>query len=332
MNVNERAVSVLDSYDIKVLRTWKGRGAIICDTDQGLKILKEYLGPKDKILIQDELVTHIKENGFPRVDGLLKNKEGEIITHDRDRTAYIVKEHYEGKECNVKDLNECMRAVKALAALHRSMLFAECAFIEQMSVYDIVNEYEKHNREMKKIKKYVRDKGQKTDFEIYLLKYFDLFLENALEITEEVAKFNSEEFKNRIKLQGTFCHGDFHYHNIVFSGEKTAIINFEKCVLDSKIRDLYLFMRKIMEKNNWKEAVGVQLFTTYFEENPLNDEEMKQLFYRFAYPEKFWKIVNFYYNTRKAWIPGRNMEKLEKLLKQEEEKNKFLEKFLFLTS
>ncbi len=52
-----------------------------------------------------------------------------------------------------------------------------------------------------------------------------------------------------------------------------------------------------------------------------------QLYYRFRYPEKFWKIVNFYYNSGKAWIPGRNLEKLEKLLAQEEEKVKFLENY-----
>ena len=39
------------------------------------------------------------------------------------------------------------------------------------------------------------------------------------------------------------------------------------------------------------------------------------------------KLVNFYYNSGKAWIPGRNLEKLEKLLAQEEEKVKFLENY-----
>ena len=48
-------------------------------------------------------------------------------------------------------------------------------------------------------------------------------------------------------------------------------------------------------------------------------------YYRLAYPEKFWKIVNFYYNSRKAWIPGKNQEKLEKLVAQEKEKQKFLD-------
>ena len=50
-----------------------------------------------------------------------------------------------------------------------------------------------------------------------------------------------------------------------------------------------------------------------------------QLYYRFAYPEKFWKIANFYYNSGKVWIPGRNMEKLEKLVDLRRAKNAFLE-------
>ena len=55
-------------------------------------------------------------------------------------------------------------------------------------------------------------------------------------------------------------------------------------------------------------------------------EEKYQLYYRLSYPEKFWKIVNFYYNSPKVWIPGKNMEKLKKIWIQEEEKQTFLEK------
>jgi hypothetical protein len=34
--------------------------------------------------------------------------------------------------------------------------------------------------------------------------------------------------------------------------------------------------------------------------------------------------VNFYYNSGKAWIPGRNQEKLDRLISQEKEKQSFL--------
>ena len=63
----------------------------------------------------------------------------------------------------------------------------------------------------------------------------------------------------------------------------------------------------------------------YGKEKRLSASDTLQLYYRFAYPEKFWKIANFYYNSGKAWIPGRNMEKLERLLAQRKIKKAFLE-------
>ena len=63
----------------------------------------------------------------------------------------------------------------------------------------------------------------------------------------------------------------------------------------------------------------------YEQVRPLSAVDYIDLNYRIAYPEKFWKIVNFYYNSGKAWIPDRNREKLEKLMEQEKEKQLFLD-------
>lgn len=62
-------------------------------------------------------------------------------------------------------------------------------------------------------------------------------------------------------------------------------------------------------------------------ENELEKDDYIQLYYRLLYPEKFWKIVNFYYNSGKAWIPDKNLEKLEKICEQEQQKTEFLETF-----
>ena len=44
--MNDRCVSLLDNYDVEVLRTTKGRGAILCETNQGMLIFKEYIETK----------------------------------------------------------------------------------------------------------------------------------------------------------------------------------------------------------------------------------------------------------------------------------------------
>ena len=320
--MNDRAVNLLDQYEIEVNRTWKGRGAILCDSDQGLLILKEYCGPVEKVKFQDLLLRHINESGSVRAESILRTKEGEMIVYDQDRMPYIVKTYYEGRECNHRDIEECCQAVSTLAKLHGASDLSAYEELQEQPVFRIEKEYEKHNRELKKVRKFLWEKSQKTDFEIYLMKHYDYFMNNALQITDELRYYAYEENSYSFPV---VCHGDYQYHNIMQAEDGNVLINFEKCVRDYPVRDLYLFLRKLLEKNNWSQTLGDMLLESYNKERELTDHDYKQLYYRLAYPEKFWKIVNFYYNTGKAWIPGRNMEKIEKLFAQEREKQLFLE-------
>ena len=151
--------------------------------------------------------------------------------------------------------------------------------------------------------------------------HFDIFLEQALEVSRQLRE--EEAGSGSVIL----CHGDFQYHNVLFCESGVRFMNFEKCIRDNPVRDLYLFMRKLLEKGNWPIELGNLLLNAYHGEREMSEEDRVQLYYRFRYPEKFWKIVNFYYNSGKAWIPGRNLEKLERLLGQEEQKTGFLENY-----
>lgn len=319
--MNDRSISLLENYDIEVLRTWKGRGAILCETKQGVLILKEYTGHREKAAFQNALLTMVKERGFENVESILKNNEQELLTQDQDGTLYILKTYFEGRECNVKDMEECRQAVRVLARFH-SVSYADNSLLsgagEPRYAY---MEFEKHNKELRRVRKYLKDRGQKTDFEICLIKNYDYFFNLALQLAEELRFYQKEEEKRFI------CHGDYQYHNIIVAGDQMNLINFEKCVSESPVRDLYLFMRKLLEKSGWIESIGFELVDTYEKVRPIEKEEYRQLYYRLAYPEKFWKIVNFYYNSGKAWIPGKNLEKLKKVTEQEKDKQKFLEKF-----
>lgn len=318
--MNDRSVSLLENYDIEVLRTWRGRGAILCETKQGTLIWKEYSGHKEKAVFQDALLTTIKERGFKNVESILKNKEQELLSQDQDGTFYVLKTYCEGRECNVKDMDECAQAAEMLARFHR-VSYMEDSFSGGSMSHPAHVEFEKHNKELRRVRKYLKERSQKTDFEIFLMKNYDYFFNLALQITEEL-RFYQNKMENRY-----VCHGDYQHHNIIISDDGMHLINFEKCVLDSPVRDLYLFMRKLLEKSGWAQSVGFELVNSYEKVRPIEKEEYLQLYYRLAYPEKFWKIVNFYYNSGKAWIPGKNLEKLCKVTEQEKDKREFLDKF-----
>ena len=322
--MNDRAVSLFDHYDIEVNRTWKGRGAILCESDKGLLILKEYNNPANKVFFQDMLLNHIKQAGFPLAEMILKTKENELLVYDQDRVPYIVKTYFEGRECNHKEPEECRQAISLLARFHTCSDLSGQEMSELMPAFHMENEYEKHNKELKKVRRFLRGKSQKTAFEIYLIEHYDYFFDIALQVTEEM-RYDINNIEDDRREFPVVCHGDYQYHNIIQTSSGMALVNFEKCIRDNPVRDLYLFMRKLLEKNNWSKSLGDTLLNIYDKERTLSDSDYMQLYYRFAYPEKFWKIVNFYYNSGKAWIPGRNLEKLTKLLEQEKEKLDFLE-------
>ena len=66
------------------------------------------------------------------------------------------------------------------------------------------------------------------------------------------------------------------------------------------------------------------MIRAYSDKKAMSPYETKQLYLRLAYPEKFWKIANHYYNANKAWGFGRYLEKLEKIKAEEENREQFL--------
>lgn len=322
--MNDRAVALLEQYDVEVLHVRKGRGAILCDTDKGCLIFKEYTGNADRIRMQDTLLKHI--NGLQKVavESIIPTKEGELFVKDVDEVRYVLKTYREGRECNIYDKEECMEAVRLLAQLH------DCTELPKDTeglprAFSQEKEYEKHNKELKRVRKYLQQRSQKSWFEISLLNAYNMFLEQALSVTQEWSGYVKNLQLKTEENAHIYCHGDYQYHNILRSEEGWFLINFEKCIPDNPIRDLYLLMRKLLEKSNWSVPLGKELLETYEKERPISAISRIDLYYRLAYPEKFWKIVNFYYNSGKAWIPERNREKLEKLVRQEENKQYFLD-------
>ncbi len=128
------------------------------------------------------------------------------------------------------------------------------------------------------------------------------------------------------------CHGDYNQHNIILSQGEWTFLNFEQMVYDIMVRDLANFVRKILEKYNWNTGLGIDMITEYDKIRKLKQQELEQLYLRLAYPKKFWKIANHYSSSRKSWISGRDIEKLEKIIEQEPQRKQFLKMLFCFTS
>lgn len=319
----DRGLSVLDQYGLEAGAVYRGRGALICETDKGLVLVREFFGTPKKLEHQAELLEKIAGESPIRTDQILSNKEGSYISGDSDHICYIVKKWYEGKECDTRSEEDVCKAAAALASLHKVMSMpVQSHYIRE----SLCSEFQRHNRELRKIQKFVCSKRRKNRFEQAFLDSVCSFLGHGEEAVKRLERSGYGKLRQRELERGAVCHGEFNQHNILFTGgEIAAVTNFDKWNFDIQAADLYRFMRKILEKHQWDPELGRKMLLAYHQVRPLTREEVENLRIRFAYPEKYWKLANYYYTHNKAWVSEKNVEKLEKLREQMEKWRKFVE-------
>lgn len=320
--MEERIEDVFALYDWGVNRAYRTRGAWILETTKGLRLLKSFDGKTKHLEFEHEVKEYLYENGFPLTDRFEKNKEQQLISQDTTGKQYIVKEWISGEECNLKELRQVKEASENLALLHKKMrntgLEEKRGYPEEKKLPFI---FQKHNRELKRVFSYVKEKKQKNEFEVYFLSCFQEFYVQA---TKALDILNASEYEKRMAQcieEQHICHGSYNYHNILMTKKGIFTTNFERAEIGLQVMDLYGFFRKVMEKNSWKLSYAKTILESYRKIMPLSEEEWKLFYILVLYPEKFWKVTNFYYNSKKSWISQRNIQKLVNIKEQMEQKN-----------
>lgn len=304
--MHDYGLGVLKSYGLSANHVFRGRGALICDTDQGLKIIQEYWGSPAKLKMQYKLQKHCKENGFAIIDQVLENSESQLVTMNEEGIPYMVRDWFAGRECNVHATDDVISSAVTLARLHKVM---------RIEMEDVVRrenpleECKKHNRELRRVRKYLQKKKRKNEFEEKLASSISLFLQQAEEITEKMEQAGYDNLL--LNQKNAICHGECNQHNFIFTESGVGVTNFGKWKYGIQTTDICQFVRKVLEKHEWNAELGKRLIEVYNKERFLSEEERLNLYYQLAYPWKFWKIVNYYAGNNKIWISQKNLEKLE---------------------
>lgn len=307
-------LSVLEQYGLSARSSARTRGALLCHTEKGLLLLKEFSGSEKKLRLQQELLEKLEAQGM-KVDSFLENQEGNLVSRDKDNIPYTLRNWYEGRECDPRSREDILRSIRALARVHTAMRLPAAEAYREKSLEE---EYSCHNRELRKIRKFVRSKDPTGPFGSEFLASIQWFLEKGEEALALLEDTSYQALREKAWERGEVCHGEYNQHNVLMVKGTEAVTNFGHWCFDSQMADLYRFMRKILEKYNWDTALAGEILTAYHRIRPISEAEWENLRVRFAYPEKYWKIANYYYSHNKSWISGKNVEKLITLIRQRE--------------
>ncbi len=346
----DRYMEALEQYEMEFISVRKGRGAWICETDRGLRLLREYRGTVKRLEIEDQILGMLDTRTSLRTDRCERNREGGLLTMAGDGTGYILKEWFSDRECNIKDSYEIRQSIARLAMLHGQL--ARIPFQEEWRMGSVCREQagqemNRHIREMQKARSFIRSKRGKTDFELCIIGNYDRFYEQAREAADEMKKlwgreendvgeYTQEEWE-QLKaaelcdesVSGlALCHGDLDQHHVLMGRGYTAFVEYNRMHLGIQAMDLYRLMRKALEKHGWDMELGLSMLDSYQRVRPMDRRERKSLACMFLFPEKYWKQLNFYYNTNKAWIPAKSTDKLRNLEAQEPARRQFIRRLM----
>lgn len=321
--MEEKIADLLAQYDLKVYKAGRVKGAWILETDQGLKCLGNCSYSEGKIRFEQKVKQFVKAQGFSDIDLYVPNREQGFLVQGPYNEMFVMRDWFRGEECNVKSGEHVLQTAETLARLHNCMngldvTEEEKEFCRQTRLTDIL---QKRNKELRRVRTYIRSKKQKSIFEQNFLAQFELQFAQAEQATECLNEKIYEKYYNDRVESGSMLHGSYTHHSVLLlSGGDMAVTGFDKAVTGIQIHDFYLLFRKMMEKWEWDSFLGESMLAAYNRIRPIPEEEWKLLYILLSYPEKFWKVANQYYNNRKSWIPEKNMQKLLQTMEQAEKK------------
>ena len=158
--MNDRGLKVLEQYDLEVTAMRRGRGSYILDTTDGIRILSDCTYSEHKAQFQNRVMEQICVGGYEKVDRIMANKEGNLISKDWEENKYVVRNWYVGRECDTENEQEILAVVENLAKLHRVMHLPDAEeFEHSFTAPPPLHTMQAQNAELKKVRSFIRKKN-----------------------------------------------------------------------------------------------------------------------------------------------------------------------------
>lgn len=288
-NVKTHYERLLFYYDLtpKKIEQYGKTGKIT--TNRGAFALKETTLSTEQLSWYHHVIERINSLRFPYIP-LIKNKYGDFFNHSQGHIYYLMP--WITEEENVTKLKRTEALVHLTATLHH-LTVKEQDYSEEMIVssQELLSErWTDQQNEFEAFASMAEHKTYQSPFELQFLSHFNLLMARVDQAKNHLISWR-EACKETQKLRSVLCHGKLSPTHTVMGQNGPALINFEKAVLDTPVRDLAILLRRAclylsLEKDQW-----FHLLHSYEAVFPLDKEEKILLMSYLNYPEPFYNLL-----------------------------------------
>lgn len=163
-----------------------------------------------------------------------------------------------------------------------------------------------------------------------ILQYIDYFYNLGEDAVNLIGKSKYNELVQKTREEKLFCHHDYTHSNIIIDNNETSIVNFSLCSFELKVYDIANLLRRKMRKCYWDIKEAKVIIDAYTSVEPISDDEFFVMKIMLQFPQKFWRVVNKYYNSRRSWRDKTFERKFDEVIEEIEYHKNFLDRYDFL--
>lgn len=354
---------VQEYYGICAVRCCSTReGWVIEDESQERFLCRALPFRGEKIIGTYAVLNHLRESGFEKTDTYLMALDG-LPFMPGYGVNYVLMRRNQGRECEINCCEDLADASRLLAEMHlasrgftqkkaedvllrfhdlinppeiqgedaqgsdqnehRQVVFNFNCYIKN----DLGNIPETFKRRLEELKKFRKTaKKSRNTFDYAYLSIADYYCSLAERIYGELTESPYEKLIERYCDEGCICHRDYTGHNILL-GKHETIINFESACIDLPVYDVANFLRRRMRKCGWSVSDAEFILDNYSRTRPLSSDEIIVLKLLLQFPQKLWRIINKYYNSRRSWCEKSCLMQLEEVKQEKDPLAEFARNF-----
>jgi spore coat protein I len=291
---------IAENYGFDVKNCIQYKDSFLAITSAGRKLIKRIQFSPERLLFVHGAKEHLAAGGFTGIDRYMTTLSGDPF-FCFSGSLFVVTDFIDGRESSFESDADIRKASSALAGLHR----ASAGYIPpegckvQNELGKLPGYFSKRLDDIRKMRKQAK-KGQ-SRFDQLFLRHADYFIDMGENALDRLSASNYKCLVERAAEERSFCHHDFTHHNVIIDSGKVIIINFDFCCYELRVYDIANLIRRKMRKSGWDISKAGSILNEYGSISPLSRDELEIMRIILGFPQKFWRVVNRYYNSRRSW-------------------------------
>ena len=323
-DINEKIL--WEGYGLRFRGGTRTRTGLVCRTARGHRELKKPRGSVENLRLAICVKEQLQKNGFGNISRLYRALDGEPF-YRHDGILYTLEDVMPAEALPEDHTEDFVRGAETLGRMHQAAA-GLCNDAARWDRERLPRLYAKRRSELAKIRRRNDKRGNYDAIDLLLIRNYDRFMGQVREAEELLQKGGYREAVDSAAKEGAFCHNAYKGEALRVSEKGEIFVgSFDKCGSELPLADLAAYLRRYFKKTEGSAAGVAAMLESYGKHCPLSAADLMILRGMLVYPEKFLRLVNEYYNRRRACVSPAMQERLAAAAR-EEEKGRILKEII----